>query len=858
MSSVLFFITTGIPFIALICYAVLLTVLYNVKKDKLIITFIIYIFSAFLWALCSFMMRMQPDFASFWNQLTYYFIILVIMLIYFLVHAYLELKTRVMPFIVGLFGGILLIMNTAVRTMTNIEVDAGGLVSYDVRPGALFISYYVIFIIIVSALNILKVNRNNKINFTPIIGTAFSVLLFAIGLIMNLIPQIGKFPFDILFSLINSVVVSHLIFTHKSLKFRFIMKNSLLDSLGIIVLTISYVSLILILEYLIRNSLGYSMAIISIVIALVMAVITQPIMLMFRGVSEKFFKKDLVQHEALKSFNENVLDIIELDQLAELIISSISKGVNSKNAVLFIHNKENENFNVIKTAIKTETDLSIPSDHEIIQWFERGEKFLHLNELENIPFFSNNWQIIIESFEKYGIQTILPISKRSRLLGLLMLTQRNNNKSYEPEDIDFATALLSTSAVALENSDLYERTKLEAITDGMTGLYNYRYFTKMLNLYFNEQKIDKMSIMMIDIDNFKMYNDLNGHQSGDMLLMIISDIMRKIIGENGLVFRYGGEEFAVIMPHLDGNQAMEYAEKIRSEIENHFINQYPGNNNIRKHVTISLGLCDYPLNSSTSDELVKGADISLYISKKNGKNRCIRYNDREDTDFYNRSISDLTQIDPKSENYSVIVSSLYSLAAAIDVKDHYTYYHSCNVAIYAAKTAKALGLDNSHCNLIYQAGTIHDIGKIGISDQILNKKGELSKAEYEHMKQHVDNTISIVKHSPALKMLIPAIYSHHERWDGQGYPRGIKGEDIPFEGRILSVVDAFDSMVTKRPYRHTFTVEEALGELERGKNIQFDAKIVDVFVELVKNKTIIPNLITEGMEYTMVTDLHFG
>jgi putative nucleotidyltransferase with HDIG domain len=208
-----------------------------------------------------------------------------------------------------------------------------------------------------------------------------------------------------------------------------------------------------------------------------------------------------------------------------------------------------------------------------------------------------------------------------------------------------------------------------------------------------------------------------------------------------------------------------------------------------------------------------------------------------------------------NEYYSELVSSLYSLAAAIDVKDHYTFYHSCNVAAYAAAIGKAYGLDYFHCDTIYQAGLIHDIGKIGISEAILNKPGALTDDEYEIIKHHVDNSVEIVKYSPVLKRLIPIIYSHHERWDGGGYPRGLESKKIPIESRCLSVADAFDSMVTDRPYRPAMTVEQTLKILEKEKWKQLDGDLVDIFIEMVQKKRVKLNLVKDGREYAIIRNV---
>ena len=184
--------------------------------------------------------------------------------------------------------------------------------------------------------------------------------------------------------------------------------------------------------------------------------------------------------------------------------------------------------------------------------------------------------------------------------------------------------------------------------------------------------------------------------------------------------------------------------------------------------------------------------------------------------------------------YSSYASTIYALTAAIDAKDHYTFNHSKNVAYYATKLAAAAGLNREMIELIREAALLHDIGKIGINENILNKKGRLTDDEYEIMKSHVEQSISIIRHLPSLDYVIPAVIGHHERYDGRGYPRRIGGEDIPLAARILCIADSFDAIVSKRAYKNAYSVDYAVDELLAQSGMQFDPKLAPLFVSLLK------------------------
>ncbi len=194
----------------------------------------------------------------------------------------------------------------------------------------------------------------------------------------------------------------------------------------------------------------------------------------------------------------------------------------------------------------------------------------------------------------------------------------------------------------------------------------------------------------------------------------------------------------------------------------------------------------------------------------------------------------------KEEIYSEYAPTIFALTAAIDTKDHYTFNHSKNVAYYSTELTKALGLNKDTIEIIREAALLHDIGKIGIDEQILNKHGKLTPEQYEIMKRHVEDSIGIIRHLPSLDYVIPAVIGHHERYDGQGYPRRIAGEDIPLSARILCIADSFDAIISKRSYKDACSIEYALDELDKEAGKQFDPYLASLFSSLVRSGNIVP------------------
>jgi len=181
------------------------------------------------------------------------------------------------------------------------------------------------------------------------------------------------------------------------------------------------------------------------------------------------------------------------------------------------------------------------------------------------------------------------------------------------------------------------------------------------------------------------------------------------------------------------------------------------------------------------------------------------------------------------------LNTVYALAAAVDARDHYTYGHSRQVAKYAVAIGKALGLSRRKLERLRIAALLHDIGKIGLSDSIIKKPGPMDEKEWEMMRKHPRLGATIISHTPELADCAPSIWHHHEWQDGSGYPDGLKGEDIPLEARIIAIADAYDTMTTPRAYRETLSLKEALEELRRCANTQFDPQLVETFARVVNS-----------------------
>jgi len=425
-----------------------------------------------------------------------------------------------------------------------------------------------------------------------------------------------------------------------------------------------------------------------------------------------------------------------------------------------------------------------------------------------------------EHYLQQGIRSIvyLPLSIKEQGIGSLVLASLKPN-AYSHRQIRLLEQVALQIATPIENAQLYARAEQRSRIDELTGLFNRRHFEERLKEEIGRHSRygNLFSIFLIDLDSFKTYNDVYGHPSGDVLLSQLGKIIKSSIRDADQAFRYGGDEFVVVLPHTAVEDARVVADRVRETIAGEMEKKGIA-------VTCSIGLACYPSDGVMAGELVTVADTALYYAKRTGGNRVylsskILSEPLDDAGTYARHNG---------------LSAIYALVSTVEAKDPYTYGHSRKVNTYAVALAEAIGLSPEDVSRVSTAALLHDIGKIGVSDKVLNKKGKLTKEDWEAIKSHPRLGATIVGNIPNLAPCVSTILHHHERWDGGGYPEGLKGEQISVEARILAIADSFDAMSSARPYRPALCGEKVLRELRRGAGSQFDPELVEVFIGIVE------------------------
>jgi len=538
--------------------------------------------------------------------------------------------------------------------------------------------------------------------------------------------------------------------------------------------------------------------------------------------------------------------ILQIVKIASLFFSAIAffqYYFNGKDVYLLLTNDGLVFFSVLLTVLIiyilwTIIQNKMQNNNFIVTWIE-PYIFLMIAFLSII--FTGNYKsdykfliifVIISSSIECEMKTglILAGVSSSFILGIdLIFAGGTAVNTYFESDLVLACAFVIISwtigyYVRLEKAHIDSLKELVNI-DSLTGLYNHRYFYDSLTEKMNESKTQKSSLalLFIDIDYFKNYNDINGHQKGDAVLKDLSERLKKQSRSKDIVSRYGGEEFAVILPDTNEQEALEIAEKIRHSIQEQY---YPGQEYLpNNNLTISIGVSVYPSKAKSEFEIVKNADEALYSAKFLRKNR---------VETYYSILDDLQK--NVNESDKEIITSIKTLIAVINSRDKYTFNHIERVVSYCKLVAEKLHFDENTKKMFIHAAYMHDIGKINISQEILIKSTPLTNEEWEILKGHSRNGAEIIKNVSVLNEVLPIILQHHEKYDGTGYPEKLKGDEICYLARTLTVIDSFDAMTSTRPYQNKKMFYEAFDELIKCSTTHFDPAIVKDFILIMKNE----------------------
>lgn len=546
--------------------------------------------------------------------------------------------------------------------------------------------------------------------------------------------------------------------------------------------------------------------------------------------------------------------VVDFSDLVQSLNSRLSDKTNIHDFFLAVHNLFSEKLKSVYTAFGIYQEKSKCINMKLFSYM--GSTYtskLFLSEEDNpvIKCFINSKAILTDNDKFLNIpylqetsSLVLPLNTVNGCKGV-MIVGKNDLES----QIGLFSFIANYCGLFMQNIELMEQTNKYANTDTLTGLYTHRGFQEILSAEL-KQASDKdysLSIVMLDVNNISKINRELGHAKGDEVIKLLAEKVKQNIRSTDKAGRYGGDEIAIILPDTGTSDAKYLAEYITYCLSCCFVDDVGP-------VKVSVGIATFPECSRDQEKLLILAEQAMYISQakgyKEGMSAIVSSSDFNfwDDDALNSfaeviakrhsqlGINFEEELVHKFNNEQIISQNhlmelANSLAGAIDAKDPYTKGHSTSVSRYSEALARAVNLPEEEVERIKLGALLHDVGKIGIPENILKKPEKLSDEEWKIMQQHpVIGAEKVLAPNEALRDLIPMVKYHHEHIDGSGYPEHLKGEKIPLAARIVAIADTFHALISDRPYRKGLSVETACKILKEGAGKQWDADLIRHFI----------------------------
>ncbi len=443
---------------------------------------------------------------------------------------------------------------------------------------------------------------------------------------------------------------------------------------------------------------------------------------------------------------------------------------------------------------------------------------------------------------------VIPLYAMEKAFGVFCVF--SSREELAESETDFLSTFAQQIELAITIADLFEKVKAQAVTDGLTGLYNRRYFEEYLKKEVTRAKRinQPFSIIGLDLDFLKKINDKYGHAYGDLAIKTIADVLKSNARSIDTAARMGGEEFNIILPGVKSDGAMIAAERIRKAIEN---------TNLEKigNITASIGVATFLEHSDNIDEILELTDQAMYLSKRNGRNRVTLAKPIDETSWQELAVSAFLDIlgkrkiplseDFKNDLSAKLVSTEPQSEVLYSVADLLTQvYNPLHVqggvklkVLAAVSLAKRFDLSKEEIDNLRIAMLLYDIGNLLVPQEIFRKTAPLTDEEKNSIKEHpVIAAKKILNPISYIQEIIPIIESHHENWDGSGYPANLSKDEIPVSSQIILIVDAFFALIEQRPYRDKMSPAEALELIKQDSGKKWNSALVNEFVALIENE----------------------
>lgn len=822
-------IHTLVPLASFLAYCALLLLTLCFGRGKASRRFAYFLMAGMTWSLASFVLRadFMNEYDIVWARLLCLGIPGAAICYFHFVQAFQNRRIGVMTYI-G-YGGLATLAGLAVLGYVPSSVSAhDGVIYMDRGPLLVPMAAFSFFYVAMAIISLLRHYRRltSTLERTRAVYLLLGIAILTIFALSNLSDTLASYSIDHIGNVANSTLVGYAILRHRLLDISLVVRRGLAYSAITLSMSGLYFFALFFLQNLFQSWQFLNQLVAAATTAMVAAVFMEPVTRATQELVDRLFLGESYDYRrSLARFSSDMGNVLDLEALAQPLLHLTTKAVGATQATLLL--PSNGNY-VSQFACRSTTDepvagMKLDKANPVVAWLAREGRALSRDSMEITPEFKALWETERRDVDAASCELLCPLTNKGSLVGILALGKKERGTSYSGEDLDLLTSLANEVAVLLENAQRHTAVKVEAHVDGLTGLFNHRFFDEVVDeeIHRSARFGSVFSLVMFDLDLFKTYNDAYGHVAGDAALRDIAECIAASMRRADVAFRYGGDEFTVVLPGATSDEAFRVAERIRKSVESHMDNQ-------GALLTISAGVASWPRDAVIGTDLIRAADAALLHAKQSGMN-CTRR--------FSQVLAFPSGLSEGAGSTGTL-SMVYALAATVDAKDHFTYGHSKKVSKYATAIGEALGLSERQLAVLRNSALLHDIGKIGISDAILRKPGPLTRHEFEQIRTHPDLAVTILRHVEYLADCLPAVLHHHEHLDGSGYPLGLEGKSIPLTARILSVADAYDAMTSERPYRAALSPQDAFDELARCAGRHFDPDIVEAFGGLKGSDTL--------------------
>lgn len=811
-------ISTFIPISAAVTFAVILiVVLLSKPRTRVRQIFAIYLLTMVIWSISAFMtLSGLVDVLSWFRLMAASSIAMMPAIFYFIQTLFgLRRQWSVLALLYGIGAIILCVFTNYIIQSANL--DMAGNLHYQFSPFIGFVAGPGYVLIIISMVELIKgyyhtsdANHRNRIRYL-IMGLSITILASSVNF-----TKLGKYPIDVAANGVTAILIAYAILRHKLLDINVVIRKSLLYSIPTILIGVGYFLIISLASRIFHTNYGSSIFALSLIVAILAALVAQPLRDKAQSwIDRSFFREKYNASLMLQGLSSKVASVLDLTEITNMILEEITSTLHIDKAAFFLkRDGNNALYMITQKGIKSDTTIRMSASHPIVVWLTSQERVLTRNDLGLAPQFKALWGRERDDLEKLNAELFIPLLVKRELVGIFTVSSKRSEESFSIDDQLTLTTLANQTAVAIENARLY--TAEQRRREELDTLYNMaRQLVASDDMEIVLNSITRQAVDSIHVTYARV---LTLDEQGSFRCRAVYPIR-----DSGIELGKGRNEPASTHGYYE--QAFNHSEALVLERDNPAYNE-----NERRDLFLgkAKSLCISPLK-------VVDEPIGLLVLGE------ARNTSRESFDpdklqlvtvISDQAASALRRTSLHEQLEEGFVQTVLALANAVDARDTYVENHSQRMAKIAEVICRELNFNEDQIQAVHWAALLHDIGKIGVPDEILSKPGPLNNEEWATMMRHPEIGSQILAPVKRMSNVAPIIRAHHEKYDGSGYPDGLKGSQIPLGARILAVVDAYIAIKDERVYRKSRSHAEAILEIKRHSGTQFDPQIVDIFMKV--------------------------